>query len=79
MDPGKGTTAFFLIHFFLILAKLPIECELVPLCSRLGPGGCVSRTASGLAWKPLRAWVTSTRTSKVSPTLTPVIDRANRY
>lgn len=36
----------------------------MPLSSRSGPGVCVLRMASGLALKPLRVWVTSTRTSK---------------
>lgn len=45
---------------------LTINVKIKHLCSRSGPGGCVSRTASGLASKPLHAWVTSTRTGKTS-------------
>lgn len=42
------------------------KCQTKHLCSRSGPGGCVSRMASGLALKPLHVWVTSTRTGKTS-------------
>lgn len=58
----EGCASIFFVFFIFTLTNT--YRAWTPLCPRLGPGVCVSPTASGLASKPLRVWVTSTRTSK---------------